>query len=497
MRVVLSRQLGAEGLGIYQIALSVFAVYSTLVSGGLPVTISHKSAKSMVSKNKKMEGATLSSALIISCTLATILSIFTLVFKDLLISVTNPTAYTILLIMIPGIYACGIGGCFRGALWGRKRHFENSITELLEQIFRLTLICFLINVQYSSSKSAILASICLCSSYIFSTIISIFFYFKNKGILFYPKDEFMNILKTSTPITCVRLCSSIGTSLISLILPLRLVAIGYTEELTLSLFGIVSGMTLPLLMFPNTLIGAYATALVPELTTLLEQKNQQDFDKEVKTSITTCLFIVFCFVPLFIGLGEQIGVLLFNNSTSGSFLVKSAWIIIPNALCAISSSILNVLNMETKSFINYIIGFVVMFIFSWFMPLVIGIDALVYGMGACITIASILNLLMIYKKCNCKNLVLKPLFLMTLFTIPSIMITTQTYKLLRYIMPSFFSISISGGLGIIFFILLSLMFDVINIYNVLPKIKNVNSLKQKRKKKFAFSQKLKLFEKKH
>ena len=39
-RIILSRGIGAEGLGIYQIALSVFSVLLTAASSGVPVTVS-------------------------------------------------------------------------------------------------------------------------------------------------------------------------------------------------------------------------------------------------------------------------------------------------------------------------------------------------------------------------------------------------------------------------------------------------------------------------
>ena len=45
-RIVLSRIIGAEGLGIYQICLTVFAVFLTAASSGVPVTVSRLMAKS-------------------------------------------------------------------------------------------------------------------------------------------------------------------------------------------------------------------------------------------------------------------------------------------------------------------------------------------------------------------------------------------------------------------------------------------------------------------
>ena len=44
-RILLSRTLGPEGLGVYQVALTVFAVFLTISSSGLPVTLSRTISK--------------------------------------------------------------------------------------------------------------------------------------------------------------------------------------------------------------------------------------------------------------------------------------------------------------------------------------------------------------------------------------------------------------------------------------------------------------------
>jgi O-antigen/teichoic acid export membrane protein len=50
-RIVLSRLIGAEGLGLYQVALSVFAVFLTIGTGGLPTCVSRLIAKSNAENN--------------------------------------------------------------------------------------------------------------------------------------------------------------------------------------------------------------------------------------------------------------------------------------------------------------------------------------------------------------------------------------------------------------------------------------------------------------
>ena len=46
-RIVLSRLIGAEGLGLYQVALSLFGLFLTIGTGGIPITVSR-----MISKSK-------------------------------------------------------------------------------------------------------------------------------------------------------------------------------------------------------------------------------------------------------------------------------------------------------------------------------------------------------------------------------------------------------------------------------------------------------------
>ena len=482
MRVVLSRSLGAEGLGMFSVALSIFAVFSCLVSSGIPVIISHKSAKFKITGETKKEGAYVSSGLIISLICCCIVSAGIFLFKNIIIRLTNNTSYFVMLALLPGLFATAIYSCFRGALWGRKKHFENSLGEFFEQLVRLVLYLLMLSSSTDIATGATRAGFAISVSYIVSMLIAIIYYYKDGGKLNKPKSEFKSLLKSSIPITVIRIFSSLIMSLVSIILPMRLLAAGISEEIALSLYGIAVGMTIPLLSFPNTLIGSYSTALVPELSSLRAQNKQNEFNEQIKIAIKITLFITFCFVPLFIGLGQAIGVFLFDNLESGVLLVKSAWIMIPSSISGITASVLNVMNLETKSFINYIIGFTVLILSVWFLPSVIGIEAFVFGIGACMSIVSVLNILIIYKKTQVKNLIFKPLVLMTIFTIPASIISSELLGVLKYIVTPFLSLFISGSIGIIFFVLLCIIFDVVDLISILKDFKGIKIFKFKNKK---------------
>lgn len=176
--------------------------------------------------------------------------------------------------------------------------------------------------------------------------------------------------------------------LIAIIIPLRLVAVGYTNEQALAAYGIAMGMTFPLLFLPSTIIGSLSMAIVPEISYNLESKNTIDVQNRIRSSIKFALFITACFLPAFIGLGEPIGEFLFNNTTSGYYLSYAAWIMIPLGINNIATSILNSLGLEAKGFINYIIGAGFLVFSIIFLPKYIGILALVWGMGLCMSVAA-------------------------------------------------------------------------------------------------------------
>ena len=143
---------------------------------------------------------------------------------------------------------------------------------------------------------AIRAGMCYTLSCLVSMFIAIFFYFKDGGVLRSPKASFKTVLKSSFPLTCMHIVSSILQPIIAVVVPYELQCAGYTEKEAIGLFGIVTGMTIPLLSLPNTLIGSYATALIPEISTNVVVKDKtklkQQFASHCLYAFVLCRFIL-------------------------------------------------------------------------------------------------------------------------------------------------------------------------------------------------------------
>lgn len=104
-----------------------------------------------------------------------------------------------------------------------------------------------------------------------------------------------------------------------------------------------------------------------------------------------------------------------------------------------------------------------MFAAMWFLPAICGINALFWGMGLCMSVTAVLNFFMLKRKTGVKLKILKPLVLLILITIPCAALVSFMAKLCCFVMPLVLAIIISCGLGFIFYVLLCMVFNVVDV----------------------------------
>jgi len=386
----------------------------------------------------------------------------------------------LLIVLMPGVVFSAIYSVFRGALWGNDNYFALCLSELFEQIIRIIAFVFLLGSSFSVISGALSLAwsmtIACCLSAVFVAVL----FFIYGGRLGKPNKLAFTVLKKASPITGVRLVGSLLQPLLAIIIPLRLVAVGFTQSQAMSLYGIALGMTYPLLFIPSTLIGSLATALIPDIAMAKEKGDKEYIQERVQSSIFFSILVSFIIVPAFMALGENIGLFLYDNALSGSLLSLSAWIMVPMGITNITSAILNSVGLEVRSFVNYFIGSIGMIIAVWVLPGVMGINAFAWGMGVCTTVTAILNCFMIKKKLGVKIKILLPMVKFIIVSIFTVAIVAFLSSLLSLYLSNFFVLLIAGIVEVVCFILLLSVFDIFHIkgYFILIKAK---FLEKKRK----------------
>ena len=439
LKIYLSRSLGSILLGSYQVAMSIFGVMMTFVSSGIPIVLSRNVSYYSVHGDKKSIGSIVSSGLIITGIICIVVSVVVALFPNLLSFIfTSNASVEMIYILLPALVFSSIYEVLRGALWGRQKFFIISVTEFIEQVLRIILLFVLFNTTFlnisATNKTALSLSLACTVSAIIVTII----YFKTGGNLANPRYEFKNLLKTSSPITAVRTVSSVVSSIIAIIIPLRLQTYGLSPSEALSEFGIIMGMTFPLLMIPGTLISSLAVTMIPSIS---EQSNDVDNNNlkdksllrsKINFSIKSSLLFSTILISSFIALGEPVCELIFGNEKAGTYLSYASIIMIPLGLSQISSSILNAIGLEMKSLKNYVVSSSILILCIIFLPKYFGTYALLLGYFLMSTISAVMNVSMLLKRKLVSLDFLKTMFLLIAINAFSSILGIFIYNLLHF-----------------------------------------------------------------
>ncbi len=400
-RIVLARLLGAEGMGLYQVALSLFAVFLTVGTGGIPITVSRFISKSKAENNPQGERSAVASGLSLSLLLTLP---FVLLF-ELFPSLSAPffsdeRGIPVFRILLLGLCFSSLYAVFRGSFWGNKQFLLSSILEIAEESVMVIAGILLLQNVSSAAQGANLAAWAVVVSYLFSFTASALCFFLFGGKLSQPKKQLKPLFTSSLPITSVRAGSSLVASAVAVLLPVMLMRAGASEQEALALFGVLSGMAIPVLFIPSTVIGSLALVLVPELAEDYYGKNTKRLYQNLARGLVVA-FLVACFLtPFFYAVGEELGMLAFSEPLAGEFIRKGCFVLLPMSLTMISTSILNSIGFERQTFIFYFVGEGVMLLCILLLPALCGGYAYIVGLGASFILTALCNLLLLAKKCK-------------------------------------------------------------------------------------------------
>ncbi len=476
-RVFLSRKLGPEGIGVYQIAASIVGVFMTLVASGLPLTTAKMVAKCEHENDIKQKHTITTSSCVVAV-LVSIVSIAILIIgqKGLMLLIKSQLVVDIVLIMCPALIFSAIYAIFRGALWGQNSFFWVSFTEFLEQVIRIFLTFLVLNRMTNLQTSTKAVAYTFTLTCLFSSIFVIIVYLCSGGRISFKKQGYKELIKRSAPITGVRLASSFIQPITALLIPFLLGLIGFAPKEAIAVYGVIMGMTFPILFTPLSVVGSLSMVLIPKISVLEANKDYSTIADNIKKSIDFSLFLGVIFVPLFLSCGDMIGIVLYDNIKAGIYLQLAAVCIIPLILNNITNSILNALNLEVKSFVNYVYGMIVLLVSLCSLTFVIKENAIIISYFLSITTTAILNIKMLNKKVVGLNLEIVPKIIKyALIILPSSVLGHLIANILYHYIPVFFAGFFGGISAIILTLTLTTTFNLYDIKSLLPKLKRKNS----------------------
>ncbi len=401
-RIVLSRTLGAEGVGIYQICLSVFAVFLTAASSGVPVTVSRLIAKQNAGGSEREKSAAVTAGVLSTLFVTVPITVILLLCRDSLgFLFSDDRCVELFVILLPGLILTSIYAVMRGAFWGNKQFLPYSLIELAEDTLMVVLGCIFVTSATDAMDGAKKAIYAVLISYCFSFAVSTVHYMRGGGKFVNPRSQLRPLLSSSAPITAMRTSTSLINSAVAVIVPMLLTgACGYSDSRAMALYGAALGMAVPVLFAPGTLIGSVSVVVAPELSENYYRGDAAGVKNDVKKCVKLSVIIASALIPLLYTLGNDVGMLLYSDRLAGEIITRCSFMMLPMSVSMISTTILNSLGCEKKTLITFAAGAAGMLACVFALTPSLGIYGYMVGTAVDFSITAVLNLAMLSKKCG-------------------------------------------------------------------------------------------------
>lgn len=371
-RIFLSKAMGAELLGIYQLIFPVYGICFTIFASGIQTAISTLVANEVGKKQYQNIIKILHIGILMSAGTALVLSYFTYHYSDFIASsfLGEEQAASSIRILAIAFPFCGITSCINGYYYGLKKAGIPATTQLLEQIVRVVVVYFVATFAGNGDVKVTcdLAVIGLVFGEIVSQIYNIasMYITPTSRAMYRCSADSSNseskrtlgkqLFKMTVPLTANRLFISILHSVEAILIPGMLKKSGLSSSEALSVYGILTGMSIPFIMFPSAITNSLSVLLLPTISEAQSSGNHDLISKTTAITIKYSMLIGIISAGIFIAFGNELGQLVYKNQLAGNFLTTIAWLCPFLYITTTLSSIINGLGLAHLTFVSSVIG---------------------------------------------------------------------------------------------------------------------------------------------
>lgn len=402
-RIYLSRLFGEEGMGIYQLLSPVLSLSFSLTAAGYQTAISK-----LVAENAATDASgsfkPLAAGLSISLPLSLLCNGVIYFLSDFIAGnlLLEPRTASMLRIISFSIPLSAVHSCINGYFYGIKKAGLPAATQLIEQLVRVACVYAVSAHCFSIGREPAIgvAVLGLTVGEFFSMLVSvaaIYLCMSERRSLLHTRMHpavYRPLLGMALPLTANRVVLNFLQSIESVSIPAKLRLYGYDNATALSVYGVLTGMAMPLIFFPNALTSSVAVLLLPVISENYALGDMQAVRSCTLRTVKYCCIMGFVCMLGFLSLGRWAGLFLFDSALAGHFITTLGFICPFLYLDTTLSSILQGLGMAGHIFGMNVICLLIRLSFVFLAVPRFGITGYLWGM-----LASQLTLSLLYLIC--------------------------------------------------------------------------------------------------
>ena len=384
-RVYMSNTIGAEGIGLYQLILTVYMFFASVTTAGISLFVTRLVTDYLARGENGIAKRCVTLCLIISVGISTAFGIMMFAFSNELGSVFLGDSRTVLSIKIlaPSLPFMAVSACLRGYFLARRSVITTSFEQLLEQLAEIAVFSILVGKLAPMGLEYACCSIVICTtgaeiiSCIYSYILYRISISKIKGKakrVPHFLSKFTSIALPVTGSSCLRSgLSAIENSLI----PTGLRKNGSNYTNALSTYGTISGMVMPIITFPAIFIMPLSTLIIPEISQAKAQNKENSVRRISERLFRIGLLYSIPVMAIMIFLSNELGTVIYNSSDVGIYIAILAPVIPLMYLDSVVDGILKGLNEQVSYLIFNFIDSVIRVILTYFLLPIMGIKGFI------------------------------------------------------------------------------------------------------------------------
>lgn len=363
-RIFLSHTFGEEGVGLYQLIFPVYSLCFAATAAGLETAISRTVAQKISLGRKKEARQILLLGLFISILLSVVCLVFLqgnagYIAENLL---GDPRCEPLLIPLSYALPFAAIHSCICGYCYGMKETKIPAVSQLIEQVTRIlaVYVFYMVLMKKGEDAPITIAVLGLVLGEIFSALYAAKTLSRNTHTLsrldVTYKDflsGFKELIPLSLPLTANRMLINLLQSIEAISIPARLQMHNHSASEALSVYGVLTGMALPCILFPSAITSSISIMLMPTVAEIQATDNRHEMLDIIKKVAGSCFILGLgcCFV--FLIFGTFIGNVLFGSATAGKFIVTLAWIC---PFLYVNSALLSVINGLGKTTSTFLVN---------------------------------------------------------------------------------------------------------------------------------------------
>ena len=350
-RVGLSRLVGAEVMGLYQLVMPVYSVLMSITAVGLTAAVSNLSSRYLALDNSRAVGQTLKTCLrLFACVMVPVAVVTTALYDPISVYLLGDARTQLgLVLLLPCVALTGIENFHKHFFYGTGQVRPPALVELLEQFIRagavLGLLLLFLPQNPERTVGLIVTGMITCE--VFSSITLVILYRRRmkrmgrSGAGEQPGRLYRRVAAIALPVGATALLGNLMSAVNAALIPQRLVAGGMEPGEAMSAFGVLCGMTMPMLSLPTVFLGALNLVMVPRVARSCALGRMDQARRGILRALEVVALLILPCMALVTVVGPDLGGMLFGEPEAGRYMVPLAFATACGCFQAVLSGALN------------------------------------------------------------------------------------------------------------------------------------------------------------